>query len=418
MEEDSHLEHLQDLQSRIDEWQPWTRTLAEVSDNLGVDPSRGLDRLEAYNRHGRFGPNIPVDLGHQLSIFSVLIEESTEPMMLLLLSVGALYSLWGEPWDAATIFVAIAAVIGLEAFTEWRAKSALASLRNSVPTNTTVLRDGCETVAAADNLVIGDVIMLSHGQSVPADAVIAVCHGFAVDESILTGESMGVYKVALGSAARDMFTDDNRQYHESNSNGNNGASEQQFGGSNINSRSNDDDETDNWIPHSLVCAGTTVSAGRAVCIVVATGTQTRIASSIAALMRGTKPPPTPLQLRMGRLASTLSVVAICICTAVTGIGLVQGMEWRRALIMGMSLAFATIPEEMPLIAKASLALGSRSLARHKLLVRKLAAADALSSVSVIVTDKTGTLTRNQLVVSSILAVGSKDPDGTGLSVEV
>ncbi|KAJ2877706.1 hypothetical protein FB639_003648, partial [Coemansia asiatica] len=412
MEEDSHLEHLQDLQSRIDEWQPWTRTLAEVSDNLGVDPSRGLDRLEAYNRHGRFGPNIPVDLGHQLSIFSVLIEESTEPMMLLLLSVGALYSLWGEPWDAATIFVAIAAVIGLEAFTEWRAKSALASLRNSVPTNTTVLRDGCETVAAADNLVIGDVIMLSHGQSVPADAVIAVCHGFAVDESILTGESMGVYKVALGSAARDMFTDDNRQYHESNSNGNNGASEQQFGGSNINSRSNDDDETDNWIPHSLVCAGTTVSAGRAVCIVVATGTQTRIASSIAALMRGTKPPPTPLQLRMGRLASTLSVVAICICTAVTGIGLVQGMEWRRALIMGMSLAFATIPEEMPLIAKASLALGSRSLARHKLLVRKLAAADALSSVSVIVTDKTGTLTRNQLVVSSILAVGSKDPDGT------
>ncbi|KAJ1822564.1 hypothetical protein LPJ56_000672 [Coemansia sp. RSA 2599] len=416
MEEDSHLEHLQDIQSRVREWQPWTRTLAEVSDNLGVDPSRGLDRLEAHNRHVRFGANVPVDLGNQLSIFSVLIEESTEPMMLLLLSVGALYSLWGEPWDAATIFAAIAAVIGLEAFTEWRAKGALASLKNTLPTNTTVLRDGCETIAAADDLVVGDVVMLSHGQSVPADAVVAACHGFAVDESILTGESMPVYKTNLLSATQDAPTD-SQQYGESRSdNNNNGGTSEQQDGSNIGDGSGSDVD---WIPRCLVCAGTTVSAGRAVCVVVATGAHTRIASSIAGLMRGNKPPPTPLQLRMGRLASTLSVVAIAMCTAVAGIGLLQGMEWRKALIMGMSLAFATIPEELPLIAKASLALVSRSLARHKLLVRKLAAADALSSVSVIVTDKTGTLTRNQLIVSSILTVGSAEPgDDSSLSVEV
>ncbi|KAJ2228124.1 hypothetical protein IWW45_006739 [Coemansia sp. RSA 485] len=408
MEEDIHLEHLQDIQNRIDEWQPWTRTLAEVSDHLGVDPSRGLDRIEAHNRHNRFGSNIPVDLGHQLSIFSVLIQELTEPMMLLLLTVGALYSLWGEPWDAATIFAAIAMVIGLEAVSEWRAKNALASLKNSVPSNTTVLRDGLETIAAADELVIGDVVILSHGQSVPADAVIAVCHGFAIDESIMTGESMGVYKVALETAALARNeTVSGQQYHENNNSNDENSSD-------INSHNGDAD----WIPRSLVCAGTTVSSGRAVCVVVATGTHTKIASSISGLMRNAKPPPTALQQRMSRLASTLSMLAISICTVITLIGFIQGMEWRKALLMGMSLAFATIPEELPLIAKASLAMGSRNLARHGLLVRKLAAADALSSVSVIVTDKTGTLTRNQLIVSSILAVGSADSDGKGLSVEV
>ncbi|KAI8319549.1 calcium ATPase, partial [Martensiomyces pterosporus] len=373
MEAANHLEHLGQLHDRVRQWQPWVRSLAEVADNLGVDPSRGLDRLDALSRQRRFGPNVPVDLSQNLGFFKVFMEEIAEPMMLLLLSVGVLYSIWGEPWDAATIFVTILVVIGLEVFTEWRAKRALASLMNSVPTNTSVLRDGREGVVAADELVPGDVLLLAHGQSVPADAVVAVCHGFSVDESMLTGES------------DDGFPN----YDELQE-----------------------------IPPTLVCAGTTVTSGRAVCIVVATGSHTEIAANIARLMKGGKPPPTPLQRRMKKLAGSLSLVAIAVCVLITLVGLLKGMEWRTAILMGMSLAFATIPEELPLIAKASLALGARQLARHKLLVRRLTAADALASVSVIVTDKTGTLTRNQLVVSSVLTISSDGSDGDALAVEV
>ncbi|KAI9500003.1 hypothetical protein BX070DRAFT_196523, partial [Coemansia spiralis] len=339
MEEANHLRHLSDLQSSLSEWQPWACSLAEVADNLGVDPSHGLDRLDAHNRRTHLGPNVPVDLAQHLSFLHVFLEEAAEPMMLLLLAVGILYSIWGEPWDAATIFIAIIAVVGLEAFTEWRALHALVSLRNSVPTNTSVLREDNEVIVPADELVPGDVIMLSQGQSVPADAVVVVCHGFSVDESALTGESIGNYKAALNTP--------NNMEHNLRLN--------EYQG----------------IPQTLVCAGTTVTTGRAVGIV---------------LIHGSKPPPTPSQRRMRRLAGSLSVGAIIICVLITLVGLAKGIHWRAAILMGMSLAFATIPEEMPLIAKASLALCSRTLARHGLLVRKLNAADSLSEVSVIITD--------------------------------
>ncbi|KAJ2549560.1 hypothetical protein EV175_004400 [Coemansia sp. RSA 1933] len=379
MSEPDNFNHLLNLTK----WQPWNRTLAEISDDLGVDPSHGLDGPDAHARYAYFGPNVPVDLVERLGFLSVLVEEATEPMMLLLLSVGILYSLWGEPWDAATIFIAIAAVICLEVFTEWRAKRALASLRNSVPASTSVVRGGSECIVPADMLVPGDVIAISHGQAVPADAVIVVCHGFSTDESTLTGESIGVHKAPLPSLSRQQGQPDVSQ----------GA-----------------------IPQALVCAGTKVASGRAVALVVATGKRTQIAQNIVGLMGSAKPPPTPSQRRMKRLAKSLSVAAITVCTVITLLGLAQGIHWRTALLMGMSLAFATIPEEMPLIAKASLALGARALARHGLLVRKLSAADSLAAVSVIVTDKTGTLTRNKLVVSSIMTVGSSGSDR--ISVEV
>ncbi|KAJ2863928.1 hypothetical protein GGH94_003286 [Coemansia aciculifera] len=404
MEERRHLEHLSDLQRRVHaEWRPWGRTLSEVADSLGVDPSRGLDRLDARNRREHFGPNIPVDLGQRLSLWSVLCAELAEPMVLLLVGVGVLYSMWGDPWDAVTIFVAIGAVVSLGAYTEWRSKQALASLRNSVPSNTTVLRDGCEGVVSADDMVPGEVIVLRHGQSVPADAVVALSHNLTVDEGVLTGESQSVNKVALGSSVGvdSAWSDD--------------GSIESVGGGNASRLvlSN--------IPATLLCAGTTVTTGRAVAIVVATGSHTAISANIHQLLgRGTKPHQlAPTQQRMARLAGKLSLVAIAASLLMTGVGILVGdMHWRSTLLMGMSLAFATIPEELPLVARASLALGSRALARDKLLVRRVAAADALSSVSVIVTDKTGTLTRSQLIVSSIMSVCEDPAAGCGLAVEV
>ncbi|KAJ2732483.1 hypothetical protein IW152_003759 [Coemansia sp. BCRC 34962] len=404
MEERRHLEHLSDLQRRVHvEWRPWGRTLSEVADSLGVDPSRGLDRLDARNRREHFGPNIPVDFGQRLGLFSVLCSELAQPMLLLLVIVGALYSMWGDPWDAITIFVAIGAVVSLGAFTEWRSKQALASLRNSVPSNTTVLRDGLEGVVSADDVVPGDVIVLRHGQSVPADAVVALSHSLMVDEGVLTGESHSVNKTALGSSVTGLDDDDDDNCSIESVRGNTRR---------LSLLS---------IPATLLCAGTTVTTGRAVAIVVATGSHTAISANMHQLMgRGNKSNQlAPTQQRMTRLAGKLSISAIAASLLMTGVGIFVGdMHWRAALLMGMSLAFATIPEELPLVARASLALGSRALARDRLLVRRVAAADALASVSVIVTDKTGTLTRSQLIVSSIMSVCEDSSVGCGLAVEV
>ncbi|KAJ1936066.1 hypothetical protein GGF37_005755, partial [Kickxella alabastrina] len=349
MEEVSHLEHLRSLHSRVHKWQPWALTLGEVSDNLGVDSSQGLDPQDAYNRLVYFGANIPINYSQQTNFLPlVLLEQMTEPMVVLLLTVGVLYSLWGEFWDALTMLAAILVVIGMEVWTEWRAKRTLAELRNSVPLNTTVLRGGEEGVVRADELVPGDVVVLAHGQAVPADAVVAVCHGFSTDESALTGESAGAYKVALG-ACPDVTG------HPLNA-------ERRLA------------LPLPLPPPTMVCAGTKVSSGRAVCIVVATGAHTLVASSLGKAQNkgsgggaSSRLSLTPLQLRMRALANKLSIVAIILCTLVAVTGLAQGMHWRNALLMGMSLAFATIPEELPLIARASLALGSRVLARHGLL---------------------------------------------------
>ncbi|KAJ1999955.1 hypothetical protein GGI04_004349, partial [Coemansia thaxteri] len=392
MEERRHLQHLSDLQRRVDEWRPWTRTLSEVADSLGVDPSRGLDRLDARNRREHFGPNVPVDLAQQQSLGAVLVGELVQPLMLLLVAVAVLYSTWGDVWDAVTVAIAVAAVIALGAFTEWRAKQALASLRNSVPSNTTVLRDGCEGVVPADDLVPGDVIVLRHGQTVPADAVVALGHALAVDEGVLTGDSQGIRKIALSSASADR-------------------TEPTQGSS---------------MPLTLLCAGSTIMAGRAVAVVVATGSHTLVSASGSQYFGLRRPrlgrqPNRELlqpQQRVARAAAALSTIAVTASVVLAIAAVFRGMHWRRAVLAGMSLAFATIPEELPRIARLSLALGSRGLARHRLLVRRVAAADALASVSVIITDKTGTLTRSRLVVSSIVAVTGSSANNGAPGVEV
>ncbi|KAJ2830385.1 hypothetical protein IWW50_000318 [Coemansia erecta] len=406
MEEDSHLRYLSELQQRVREWQPWTCTLAEVADKLGVDPSRGLDHLEARNRHIHFGSNVPVGLDRRLSFFRVLVEHALAPATQLLLAICVLYALWGELWDTVTVSLVALAIVAFRMLTEWRANRALAALQNSVPANTTVLRNGREGIVSSADLVPGDIILLSRGQLVPADAVVVVCHGFSADESLLTGESDSVYKMALDSADGDDNGDSRI--------GSRGASGGHY-------PLPDDTCARRGCadgPQTLVYAGTKVASGRAVCIVVATSRFTEIGAGFAGLMRNGQPSPTPLQLRLQQLTDSLSIVSVVLCFTMAVIAIIQGMQWRNAVLLGLSLGFATIPAGIPLIAKTALALGSQRLSQHGVLVRKLHAADDLSSVSVIVTDKTGTLTRNQLVVSSILTITAADSEGDSLAVDV
>ncbi|KAJ2321366.1 hypothetical protein IWW52_000788 [Coemansia sp. RSA 2704] len=395
MEEDRHLRYLSELQQSVGSWQPWLCTLAEVADKLGVDPSRGLDHLEARNRYQHFGANVPVLAGQRLH--RVLAAQLLTLTTQLLAVICLLYSLWGDLWDSVAVCMVALSIIGLRVYAEWRANRALASLRDSVPVNTTVLRSGREGIVSSNELVLGDVIMLSRGQLVPADAVVVVCHGFAADESLVTGEPNDVGKAALDSAEHGgaycgaegehyPLPEDARARH-------------------VDRR------------QALVYAGTRVSSGRAVCIVVATGRFTEIGSDAGAQRDDSQLPATRLQLRLQRLTDTLTVSAAVCCLAIAVIGIIRGMDLLNAALLGVSLAFATVPAAIPLIAKGTLALGSQQLSHSGLLVRKLHTADALSAISVIVTDKTGTLTRNQLVVSSVLTI-TADADGQGLAVDV
>ncbi|KAJ1855345.1 hypothetical protein GGH12_003688 [Coemansia sp. RSA 1822] len=406
MEEDSHLQYLSELQQRVREWQPWTCTLAEVADKLGVDPSRGIDHLEARNRHAHFGSNVPVGLDRRLSLVRVLAEHAIAPTTQLLLVICVLYAVWGEFWNFVTISLVAVAIIALRVLAEWRANRALTALQNSVPANTTVLRNGREGIVASDELVPGDVVMLSRGQLVPADAVVVACHGLSTDESLLTGESANVYKMALDSVSAE--DNDNVQVGSRGADGNHYPLP-----SDTRTRRDCADG-----PQALVYAGTKVISGRAVCIVIATSKYTEIGSGVIGLLRDSQPPLAPLQLRLQQLKDSLSLIAAMLCLAMTIIGAIQGMHWRNAVLLGLGLAFATIPAEIPLIAKTALAHGSKRLSQSGVLVRKLHAADSLSSVSVIVTDKTGTLTRNQLVVSSILTITAADSDSNSLAVDV
>ncbi|KAJ1744363.1 hypothetical protein LPJ68_000043 [Coemansia sp. RSA 1086] len=404
MEENRHLQYLSELQRTIREWRPWSCTLAEVADKLGVDPSRGLEHLEARNRLIHFGPNVPVELSQRLDLSQTLVKHAMSPSTLLLVAICILYFVWGDIGDAVAVMLVAAFILLFRVYAEWRADQALVALRNSVPANTTVLRNGREGIVASNELVLGDVITLSRGQLVPADAVVVVCHGLSTDESLLTGESANVYKMALDAA----YAENNASAQTNSS----GATREHY------PLPDDIRMRVSKSTKSLVYAGTRVASGRAVCIVVATSRFTEVGSGVATAMHSSQQISTPLQSRLQQLTEQLSIAGVALCIAVGIIGLLRGMDWLNVVLLTASLIVATIPAAMPLAAKMFLAICSRKLSRHGLLVRKLHAADALSSVSAIVTDKTGTLTRNQLVVSSILTITTADGDGEGLSVDV
>jgi Ca2+-transporting ATPase len=344
-----------------------TATAEAAAGRLGVDPSRGLPAGEAASRLARAGLNRRVQ-PRRVTFGHVLREEITEPMILLLLAVAVLYSVWGKLEDTIAIVVVIAAVVLVEVFTEYRAKAAIAALsRLSAPT-APVLRDGRIQDVPAEALVPGDVLVLRAGERVPADARLIEAAGLRTDESALTGES-----VPAGKSAGTVLPP----------------------GTPLAARSN------------LVFAGTTVAAGRGRAIVVATGMATEL-GGITGLVAQAKPPRTALQQAMRDLARWLAWLALAFSVLVPLLGVLGGQPWREMVLTGLTLAFATIPEELPIIITMVLGVGAYRLSRHRALVKRLRAAETLGTVTVIATDKTGTLTENRMTVSQ-LAAGQLQP---------
>ncbi|MBN9791692.1 cation-transporting P-type ATPase [Pseudonocardia sp. TMWB2A] len=346
-----------------------TATGAAVVDDLGTDALRGLTGAEAAARRGRHGPNRWV-VPRRVTFLRVLADEVTEPMMLLLAAIAVLYGVWGRLDDTVAVVVIIAAVVGVEVFAEFRAKSVIASLGELTAPTTPVVRDGSTVSVGVDDVVPGDLVPLAAGSRVPADLRLVETWGLRVDESTLTGEPVAAPKDAARVLSGDTA---------------------------LAERAN------------LVFAGTTVVAGRARGVVVATGTATEL-GTLTGLVVAARPPRTALQQAMRELAGSLATLAIAFSVLVPLVGVLTGRPWREMVLTGLTLAFATVPEELPIIVSLVLGLGAHRLSRRRGLVRRLRAAEALGLVTVLATDKTGTLTRNRMAVARVEPAPGVDDD--------
>ncbi|MCZ7392179.1 MAG: cation-translocating P-type ATPase, partial [Candidatus Methanoperedens sp.] len=308
--------------------------------------STGLSSGEAQDKLLKFGPN-QIFKPARVSFFGIARHEVTEPMILLLLVVGFFYSVWGKLEDAVTIFVVIVLLVLAEVYNEFRAKKAIASLEKIAAPRTRVLRDGKVTEIDSENVVPDDILILTPGTKIAADAKIERSAGVQLDESALTGESFPQDK-NIGDG---------------------------------------------------IYAGTVVLSGEGLAWVFATGKNTRL-GKIAATSKEIKPPKTPLQLAMKSLAGKLVFVALFFSVIIPVIGILKGQDIKTMILTGLSLSFATIPEELPIIITMVLGLGAYTLSKNKFLVKRIKAAETLGNATVIVTDKTGTITESLMKIVS------------------
>ena len=303
---------------------------------------------------------VPIERGTTSAFLREIAESSVEPLQLLLVVVGALSAIFGEVRDAIAIFSVIVLVSVVEATSEVRAKRALKALRDLSAPNALVRRSGVAVAVPAGALVVGDVLLVEAGSVVAADARVVEADGLATDESRLTGEPIAAAKGPEPVGA----------------------------GTSLSERS------------SVLHAGTVVVAGAGEGVVVALGDETEI-GHLGRLVAQAKEPPTPLQHTMAELARAALIVAVAACVLVPLLGVLQGRSPREMLLDGLTLAFATIPEELPILVTVLVALGGLRLAQQGILLRRLRAAEAVGAMTVLLADKTGTLTENRLLIERI-----------------
>ncbi|MBU6512716.1 MAG: cation-transporting P-type ATPase [Betaproteobacteria bacterium] len=354
-----------DLETQTALERPWhTMPVPAVLDALGVTAT-GLDGEEREARLARFGPNTPKGRKRE-PWWEEVLESLLEPMQLLLIGVALLSGIFGSLVDALAIGALVLVVVALESISEIRASRAVDALRGmSAPTARVLGPEGIQTRPAAE-VVPGDVILVEAGDIVPADArLLDGVNGLRPDESGLTGESQAVGKSSAPVEADAPLAE----------------------------------------RHSMIYAGSSIVAGDALAVVVATGQASEL-GRMGKLVAETKEPPTPLQKGLAQLARVVLVFAIAASILVPLIGVLAGQPWKDMLLTGLTVAFATVPEELPILIAVLLAVGGSQLARRGALLRKLRAGETLGLVTTVVTDKTGTLTENRLQFEGV--VGDRD----------
>jgi len=365
-----------DITTPAEEIQPWRVDATEVASALDTSTDVGLSGAAAGERLTEYGPNELVEK-KQRPTWMLLLDQFTSPMILVLIAAAVTTALIGHTKDTVVI-LAIVVFNGVVGFVqEYRAGEAMDALKQMSSPDARVVRDGEVRLLPAREVVPGDVVLLEAGDIVTADMRLLEAPALKINEAPLTGESEPVVKVVepLPEVGAVSLADQ----------------------------------------RNMAFSGTAVTYGRARGLVVATGMSTAI-GRIAELLQQGEDEDTPLQKRLGQLGKWLAIAAIAICALVFGLGIARGEPAEEMFLVAVSLAVAAIPEGLPAVVTISLALGARRMATRHALVRRLPAVETLGSVSVICSDKTGTLTENRMLVERLWTpAGEYSVSGDGYS---
>jgi len=360
------------------EKRPWyEKSIAEVSDNFNTDPEKGLSSSEARSRLEKYGPN-ELEQKKGTTVFQMFISQLKDYMVIILIAASVVSLFVGEVVDSLVIIgiVIVNAVLGV--VQEYRAEKALEALKKMSAPNAKVIRDGHELSIPVSELVPGDLVILETGDYIPADVRLVTSVNLKVEEAALTGESVPVEKHADAKLEGNVNLGD-----------------------------------------QVNCGfmSTLVTYGRGTGIVTETGMDT-VMGNIARMIQEDIQEDTPLQRKLAQLGKFLGTACLVICAIVFGLGLLRGEEPLSMFMTAVSLAVAAIPEGLPAVVTIVLALGMQRMVRHNAIMKKLHAVETLGSTTVICSDKTGTLTQNQMTIVKMYTLGQEiDVSGKGYNPE-
>jgi magnesium-transporting ATPase (P-type) len=343
---------------------PWADATETVIANHTTDADQGMDAAEVTERQQRYGRN-QIKTETKPSPLRILLRQFKSPLILILCAAIVLTASLSEWLDAGIIAFAVLVNAVLGFFQEWRAEQALMSLGSYVENRARVIRNGRERDIDAAELVPGDLVRITSGSRISADIRIIKSIDAKSDEAVLTGESLPVTKTVAALAADAPLAD----------------------------RTN------------MLYAGTLAVSGSSLGIVTATGARTEI-GKLAALVQDTKNQLTPLQRAMGRLTWVIIIVTTILVSAVFYIGLRQGQEFYEMLVLSVAVLVGSVPEALPIGLTAILAIGVERIAKRRGIIRNLTASETLGSTTLIITDKTGTLTEAKLELRDIDTVAT------------
>ena len=351
-----------------------TVSIGEAFDRLQSGPAKGLTADEASRRLAQHGPNTLTN-AQQRSTLSIFVSQFLSLIMALLVAATAIAFAMGDRIEAVAILVVIVINAAIGFLTEWKAEQALSALQKQSVPIAHVIRNGIGSEVPAAELVPGDLIVLAAGARVPADGRIVECIRLQVEESALTGESNAVTKTSDTIEESDAALGDRL---------------------------------------NMAFLGTTINDGRGQLLVTDTGAKTEV-GKIGSLIDGATNRATPLEKKLAQLSRLLIVIVMVLCAVIVLAGWFRGVtDFWHMLEIGVSLAIAAVPEGLPAVATMTLALGMQRMARQRALVRRLPAVETLGSTTVICTDKTGTLTRNEMTACVyVLDQRRVDVTGTG-----
>jgi P-type Ca2+ transporter type 2C len=349
-----------------------SQSTEQVIQSLSSNTTLGLTEIEVHKRTEEFGINELTET-KGVTAFELFLTQFKNILVVILLIAVGMSAFLGHGIEATVIGIIVLFAVLLGFIQEYRAEKVMEALRKMTAPSATVIRDGKEVEIAAREIVPGDILLLSVGDRVPADARILESVNLQSDESPLTGESLPVEK-HIQSISADASIGDRK---------------------------------------NMVFSGTVITYGRGCALVVATGMKTEF-GKIAGMLQSVKTEQTPLQKNLDKVGKTLAKGALAIVAIIGILGYIRGQPLLEVVIFGVALAVAVVPEALPAVVTISLAISVQRMVKRNALIRRQPVVETLGSTTVICTDKTGTLTKDEMTVRSIYSAGTLyDVSGNG-----